>query len=205
MQIPVFCQHCGAIFDSRAFRFVNATNVTLRGNRETCPNCGRMAEIPDGVFDFVGDTITVLSAPQRTQDQLRRLQDILRAARADRVSPADLADTIRRDAPDLEPIVSRLLVPKSPGELYALLTLVLTVISLILMRSEGSQLSPHEAEQLVQQAVTQAMADPPAPPNLPGGATVLPPTSASRALPLRDASARSKRSPKTFGKQKRRK
>jgi hypothetical protein len=201
MTLPVFCPNCGAVFASRAFHFEDATNVTLVGNKESCPNCGAMAEIPDGVFNFVGDTITVLSAPGRTHDQLRRFQEILREARDTRASPADVADAIRRDAPDLAPFVAGLLIPKTAGEFYALLTLILTVITLLLVRPEGSQLSPQETELLVHNAVTQAIKDSPTAPASPGGAVVsgLP---SVRATPSSPRQGRKRRLPKTYGRSK---
>jgi hypothetical protein len=41
----------------------NARNITMVGNTAgPCPVCGGIGEIPDGVYDFVGDTIRVVAA-----------------------------------------------------------------------------------------------------------------------------------------------
>jgi hypothetical protein len=46
-----------------------------------CRQRGGMGHIPDGVFNFVGNTIQILSAPQRTVNELSRLAQIIREAR----------------------------------------------------------------------------------------------------------------------------
>jgi hypothetical protein len=46
-----------------------------------------MGHIPDGIFELVGNTIRILSAPQRTINELSRLADILREARGKKEEP----------------------------------------------------------------------------------------------------------------------
>jgi hypothetical protein len=65
-----------------------------------CPNCGRQAAGLDGTYDFVGNAITVLKAPQRTLEILKALQDALRAARAGEPEDKVLAH-IAKAAPSL--------------------------------------------------------------------------------------------------------
>lgn len=77
VELPGFCDTCGAIFPS-PFAFENARNITF-SNVEVgpCPNCGGTGHIPDGVYDFFGNTIQLLSGPGRTEAELRRLATIL--------------------------------------------------------------------------------------------------------------------------------
>ena len=73
MPVPAFCDTCGAVFTVGIV--ANGPNVfTFSGTRAgPCPSCGGMGHIPDGIFSFVGETIEVLSAPERTLDELSRL------------------------------------------------------------------------------------------------------------------------------------
>jgi hypothetical protein len=129
LDIPAFCDTCGAVFRSGIVA-ENATNLTLVGNRAgPCPVCRGMGHIPDGVFNFVGSTIEILSAPQRTIDELSRLAKILREAREKKEAPEEVAQRIRDELPDLAGLANRL--PRTRTELYAFLTLIVAVISLL--------------------------------------------------------------------------
>ena len=129
MDVPAFCDTCGAVFRS-GIVVENSTNITFVGNRAgPCPVCGSMGHIPDGVFNFVGSTIEILSAPKRTVDELTRLARILREAREKRQSPEEVAQTIRKELPELSGLAD--LLPKTRADLYAFLALIVAVIALL--------------------------------------------------------------------------
>jgi len=139
MHIPAFCDTCGAIFRS-GFVVENATNITFSGNRSgPCPACGSMGHIPDGVFNFVGTTIEVLSAPQRTVDELSHLSKILREATEHTQSPEQVAETIRQQLPGLSALIE--LLPRTRAELYGFLALIIAVIALMTQGGDGE--APH--------------------------------------------------------------
>ena len=46
------CTKCGSVFPSRAFSGKNSVGTTIIGGRETCPKCGAMANVMDGVYNF---------------------------------------------------------------------------------------------------------------------------------------------------------
>jgi SEC-C motif len=139
VDVPAFCDTCGAVFRS-GIAVDNSTNITFVGNRAgPCPVCGGMGHIPDGVFNFVGNTIEILSAPQRTVDELSRLATILREAREKKRSPEEVAQTIRKELPELSGLAD--LLPKTRAELYAFLALIVAVVALLSQSGGGDSKS----------------------------------------------------------------
>lgn len=110
VQFPAFCAHCGLIFESRLIGFGEGARVeklTLEGNLETCPRCGKWAELPEGTFNIVGETIQVLSASQLTRERLQRLAAILERARTGEISEAAARQAVEDEAPAFRPIMER--------------------------------------------------------------------------------------------------
>ena len=131
MDVPAFCDTCGAVFRSGFSVVGDASNITLVGNTAgPCPVCSGLGHIPDGVFNFVGSTIEILSAPQRTRDELGRLAAILREAKQAKQSPEAVAEAIRTQVPGFSGVAD--LLPKTREELYAFLALVVSVVTLLL-------------------------------------------------------------------------
>lgn len=129
MDIPAFCDTCGAVFRS-GISVDNATNITFVGNvAGPCPVCGGMGHIPDGVFDFVGKTIKVLSASKRTVEELSRLAKVLGEALENKQSPQQVATTLRKEAPELSRLAD--VLPRTRAELYSFLALIVAAITLL--------------------------------------------------------------------------
>jgi hypothetical protein len=138
--LPAFCDTCGTAFPS-GFVFENSTNVTLSGNKSgPCPNCGGMGHIPDGVFNFVGSTIEILSAPKRTVKELNRL--------------AQVAAQIKQELPELSSLAN--LLPKNREELYGFLALILAAIQLLTQSPQSSQNITINVSQVVEQTLADA-------------------------------------------------
>ena len=71
VQVPASCPSCRALFASRALHIGgNVKNVTLIGNKETCPFCGGWAYLADGVFDVADNILSVVAAPNVTRQML---------------------------------------------------------------------------------------------------------------------------------------
>ena len=105
-QIPVSCPTCGALFASRAFAISgNVKNLTLIGNKETCPNCGEMANIVDGVFDVADNVLSVVKAPQITKEMLKALEVAIREAYEQKRPAEDLAEEVEKIDPSFGEIV----------------------------------------------------------------------------------------------------
>ncbi|MBU2570355.1 MAG: SEC-C domain-containing protein [Gammaproteobacteria bacterium] len=129
VNIPAFCDTCGASFPS-GFAFENCSNVHLSGNKSgPCPRCGGMGSVPDGVFNITGNVIEILSAPTRTIEQLTVLSKILKIAASSKKSPEEIAKEIEDKVPDLSLIAKY--IPKNASELVAWLTFILLAIQTI--------------------------------------------------------------------------
>ena len=156
--LPAFCknQACGEIFPS-GFSVDNVTNASFDGCESgPCPRCGSMGRIPDGVFNFIGGTVEVLSAPAASIADYTRLQQILRDARARKESAAAVADRIRNEAPQFSGLGD--LLPRSTSELYAFLALIVAIITLVVQLKQGQQKAPTIT---INQVLNQVFVTPP--------------------------------------------
>lgn len=169
--VPAFCDSCGAAFAS-GFFVDNARSVTFSGcSSGPCPACGGMGHVPDGVFNFIGNTIEILSAPNRTVNELRQLANLIKAAEERRAPPEEVAEQIRAELPGFRQIAD--LLPTNRGELYGFLALVLAAAQLL--SSPSGTTNNITVNQVIEQAC------PPAPASQPVAARVAP----ARALPNR--------------------
>lgn len=132
--VQAFCDTCGTMFPSGIF--VENSTISLFGNKAgPCPKCGGMGHIPDGIFKFIGNTIEILSAPQRTLQELIRFANIINEAQKKKYSSEEVIEKVKRDTPEFSSITD--LLPKNRGELYAFLALLLTMIQILTQFSEN--------------------------------------------------------------------
>lgn len=147
MHIPAVCDTCGNIFPSGIY-VENATNVSFSGNTAgPCPSCGGMGHIPDGVYNFIHNTIELVAGPSRTFSELERLAQLLTEARQLKLSYNDIAESIIEDVPELSSLKD--ILPKTRNDLYAFITLVLTIISLFLSQRNQSDNQRIEVNQVL--------------------------------------------------------
>jgi hypothetical protein len=153
-RFPAFCPSCGLIFESRLLAVEGtATNITLSGNREQCPSCGSWAELPDGTFNVIGETIEILAASRLTRARLRRLADILEMARDGDISDDSAAQAVMEEAPVLAPLVRRF----GPTMQRALVYLLLTIINILLAQGLSELRDDSATRQDVIDAVNRAV------------------------------------------------
>lgn len=151
---PAVCDRCGTMFSS-GIVIDEAKNVTLAGNRAgPCPSCGATGHVPDGVFNFINNTIELLSGPQRTIAELQRLAQVLRAQQRRGASAEEIQSTIRHEAPELASLADTL--PGNRSELYAFLALFLTIIGLVSTCWERSEDPKIEINQVINATVQQS-------------------------------------------------
>ena len=150
--IPAFCDNCGAVFSS-GFNINNSQNVSLKNNRVgPCPRCGGMGHISDGKFNFIGDSIEVLSAPTRTLDELTRLAQIINEAREKNQAPQFVSKRIEEEIPSLANFASFL--PESRNELYGFFTLILALLTFLTPFFLNSQRPPEiSIDQVIKAAI----------------------------------------------------
>jgi hypothetical protein len=131
--LPAFCDNCGAIFNSGIIGGDGiALNTTFIGcSAGPCPKCGGMGHIPDGVYNFIGNTIEFLSGPQRTLEELKRFSEILKAAQEKQATPDKLSEEIGNELPQYLYLLKDIL-PKSKKEFYSFIGLILTTITILI-------------------------------------------------------------------------
>jgi hypothetical protein len=126
--LPAFCDTCGTVFRSPIY-IENSTNVSLGvGLVGPCPHCGGMGHVPKGVFNFIGSTIQILSAPERTVSELTNLARILREAREKGEDKEQVTARIEKEVPSLSVLAK--LLPTNKSDLYGFLGVVIAAVSL---------------------------------------------------------------------------
>lgn len=141
INMPAFCNNCGFVFNS-GFVFENCSNVSLTGIKISCPNCQNSASIPDGFYNFIGNTIELLNGPELTLKRLRELKVIITNLKNNEVSIDQIKSAIKKESPELNSLIGFL--PKTRNELYAFIAILLTAISLIInqsARKEGQNIT----------------------------------------------------------------
>lgn len=160
--IAAVCDVHGA-FPSRMFAMLGGNvNLTLQGNSESCPTCGRQSKIVDGTFNISPTGIVeVLSAPEWTREVLRNVQDAFRSISRNPVFQS--ADSQLLDLEKVSPQAAELLkaatqemTPKEKIELWAtVLTFLITLLG-VLQQGSVQDLSPAEIAVIVDEAVKQS-------------------------------------------------
>ena len=87
-----------------------------------------MGHMPDGVFNFIGNTIEILSAPERSVSELLGLAKILREARDKGENKEQVAARIEKELPSLSVLAK--LLPTNKSELYGFLGVVIAAVAL---------------------------------------------------------------------------
>lgn len=133
-----FCSNCGLWFEYHGLTFINSTGVTFEETTTDCPRCDHpRAEILDGTYDFLGDVIKVVNAPEATFKSLEKLRRILREAYSKVGTPEDLAQEIEENAPEFSKLVNLLRDPAITNAI-AIITLLITVLSFYQSSQKGS-------------------------------------------------------------------
>jgi len=151
--LPAFCDNCGTIFPS-GFFVEGASQMTLVGNTAgPCPRCGGRGHIPDGVFNFIDSTIEILSAPNRTIDELKRFAAIIGSAKERKATLEQVSEEVAKEVPELSYLMS-LLIPKSSGDFYGFLAFLLAVVQMLTGQdSNNDAIKTEETKLYVEQKV----------------------------------------------------
>jgi hypothetical protein len=126
--LPAVCSSCGAMFASGYY--LSGTSTHVEGNLVQCPICGGIGRVPDGLYNLRDGLIELLSGPSQTIADLKRFAALLEEARAKRIPPEEVAAKVARELPQYEGFVRRFLLPRSPGDFFAFLLLVIAAIDL---------------------------------------------------------------------------
>ena len=145
--LPAFCNSCGSVFKSGIY-VENSIDIGFSNcSAGPCPVCGGMGHIPDGVYNFIGDTIELLSGSQRTVAELKRLAIILSEARKDRLSSEEIISKVDKELPELNTFKD--ILPKNRNELYSFIGLIISIIMMFLTMTNSSQKSEITINQVI--------------------------------------------------------
>lgn len=100
--------------------------MQLKGNKETCPNCGEMASIVDGVFEVSGNILKLVSGPQFTRELLSQFARSLEQARRREIEPEELERKAAELNGELGQVVKQM--PASGVRLMPLLLIMLAAL-----------------------------------------------------------------------------
>jgi SEC-C motif len=154
--MPAFCSSCGLAFSS-GIVIENSTGVSLSGVTSQCPRCGGIGQVPDGIYNVLGQVVQLLAGPGSSVEHLRRLKATFEAARDTQQGTEDLRKAVLATAPELTGLASAL--PTTRNELYTFITVVLTLLTLLVTAYAAfkpSGPSQSEIDAMVQKALSQA-------------------------------------------------
>ena len=138
--LPAFCDTCGAIFPSGIVA-ENSTNISLSNCAAgPCPRCGGLGHIPDGVYNFIGNTIQLLSGSNRSINELNRLADLLRTLQEKKATYEETKQVISKELPELSSVAD--LLPKTRQDFYQFIALILSIITLLVMLATSGENKP---------------------------------------------------------------
>jgi hypothetical protein len=153
--LPAVCDTCGKFFPSgirvENSKSIGFSNVTVG----PCPRCGGTGHVPDGVYNFIGDTIELLQGPQRTVSELQRFANILRTARDRGATAEEVVETVRRETPEFSFLLNFLTSREARKELATWLTLILAIISLVLQAKQSANTERVEVNQVINNITVQ--------------------------------------------------
>lgn len=136
--IPAKCGNCGYLFPS-GWSFgpgetgVEAIMTVQSGSVSTpCPMCGRkMARLLGGEYKFVQDTITLLSGPESTKEELQRLTTFFKQLKGP-ITIEEIQEKADQETPRLGSLVRELLAKKPRGvKLEVWLPLIAAIINAV--------------------------------------------------------------------------
>ena len=126
VNLPAVCDSCGTVFKSGFSFSGGGTVVSIGSSSGPCPNCGGFGHIPDGTYKIIENIIEVLSAPQRTLDELERLSELLKDSKENKITNEELNDKTEEEIPGLHPLLD-FVIPRTRSDRFNFGMMVLSV------------------------------------------------------------------------------
>lgn len=101
VRLIAICEICDKAFQS-SFEIMNSYGIHVSNNQETCPYCGGVAFIPDGVYNVKDEIVDVFSIDRGKE--LYKLEKILKNVNK-RDSIKDLENKIDSETPQYHGII----------------------------------------------------------------------------------------------------
>lgn len=85
MNLPAYCHSCGLVFSS-PMAASGAIGLKVTNVQVTCPRCGEMASVLEGVMNVAEETIELISGPAWSHKVLSEIRGIVLDLRAGQIS-----------------------------------------------------------------------------------------------------------------------
>lgn len=76
MTAPVFCPKCGLLFQSNAINMSGSGTIVFENCGESCPQCGSVANIIDGEYQFYNGIINTVKGGKFAKDAVEKLKKL---------------------------------------------------------------------------------------------------------------------------------
>ena len=153
--IPAICRNCGIIFGSGVHIPRKDTFATFVDCSAVCPRCKGPADIPNGTYSALSDTILAFTKGTVTKEHLRELVRILEGGKDSQLEPKRVADEIRSDLPELSSLAD--VLPTTRKELYAFIGVIAACVIALLTLIDHVKPTPTMAEDRVQELVEKTL------------------------------------------------
>ena len=140
-QLPAFCDNCNIFFES-GFGFGGNGTLITEGCTTSCPKCGKLNPVPDGVFKFVKGSIDLFNSMDITLDRLAKIKQTLIDIKENNINIDNAQKQINNDLPELNSLSSFL--PKTRIELYTFLGVLVAIIGLLITSYSSGKQQPIE-------------------------------------------------------------
>lgn len=150
--IPAFCKKCEYVFESNFIGSMGkGSTAHLSGCSVSCPKCGGIAKLLDGVYKSVDGALEIFVENQSVED-LKKILSILEYAKKHELDREEIVDKIKKEAPELSKLSD--VLPKTRIELYTFLMLIIMFIGQLIALSRRD-LSKNELTQHFESVVNQ--------------------------------------------------
>lgn len=145
----VSCPNCGLKFESNVINLRNAVNVKMYSNKVSCPRCGEMANLADGIYNFdnQGNAIKIANMLRNaniSQESLRQLMAVLEQTNKNQTS-----DEFKEKINQIDPIIGSILKTVIPKEPSAFWTFIAALIAAIQMLINNNSSTPNIANNYI--------------------------------------------------------
>jgi len=150
--VPAVCNNCGTVFAMPNLVAGGSTgNITISNVKAgPCPNCGGMGSIPDGLYQFAGDTLRIFAA--WPTDRLQHVATTLATAKA--AADRNAVEQALGKEPDLAAILKKLSPLQDGPTFWAFISALLAAIMLLLAGQNDPNVTVNQ-ETVIQRIVTQ--------------------------------------------------
>jgi hypothetical protein len=116
-------------------------------NMIRCP-CGGQGEVPSGEYRRQADGLfDVIASTDRSQSELERIAELFEQARSRNAGVDEVTAILKKELPELSSITATL--PKTRGELYAFVTIILSVLYFAISEIRKSNEPPVNINQTI--------------------------------------------------------